>query len=173
MKNNVFEDYLPLVKSIAGKFKYSNVPFDDLVQEGLLGVIEAQKRYNPEKGTLFSTYTTYWIRKRIMEYIKKEKKNSLDSFSLNEDWNEELEEKSYNLPEDNYKSNIENPDIFDGLDEIETKILRFSFEECKPLNVISKELNISRERVRQYKQRALRKLRVNKKLTDYLYLVNK
>ena len=47
--------YLPLIKSIASRYTGRGVPFEDLVQEGILGIIEAEKRFDASKGTSFST----------------------------------------------------------------------------------------------------------------------
>ena len=42
---------------------------DDLIQNGMLGLIEASCRFDPSRGTLFLTYATKWIRKRMLEEI--------------------------------------------------------------------------------------------------------
>ena len=51
--------------------KQCKVSYDDLIQEGTFGLIEAQKRYNPEKGA-FSTYAVFWIRKYVNMAITKQ-----------------------------------------------------------------------------------------------------
>jgi RNA polymerase primary sigma factor len=43
---------------------------DDLVQEGILGLIKAVKRFDYNRGNEFSTYALYWIRQYIMRYIQ-------------------------------------------------------------------------------------------------------
>jgi len=61
-----------LVVSIARKIhnKFSEFcEFDDLVQEGRLGLYEASLRFDIDKGYNFSTYATYWIRKNIQMYV--------------------------------------------------------------------------------------------------------
>lgn len=47
----------------------------DLIQEGNVGLLHAVKKYNPYKGTKFSTYAQFWIRAYILKYI-------MDSWSL-------------------------------------------------------------------------------------------
>jgi len=47
----------------------------DLIQEGNVGLLHAVKKYNPYKGTKFSTYASFWIRAYILKYI-------MDSWSL-------------------------------------------------------------------------------------------
>jgi RNA polymerase primary sigma factor len=56
---------LPLVLSIAGRYRYADLGYDDLIQEGILGLIKAADRYNPERGTRFGTLAVWWIRQSI------------------------------------------------------------------------------------------------------------
>lgn len=50
-----------LVIQIAGRARYRGVPHEDLVSEGVIGLIRAVKKFNPEMGFRFSTYATHWI----------------------------------------------------------------------------------------------------------------
>jgi len=56
---------LPLVLSIAGRFRNGSVSYEDLVQEGVLGLIKAADRYDPARGTRFGTLAVWWIRQSI------------------------------------------------------------------------------------------------------------
>ncbi len=56
---------LPLVLSIAGRFRHSELGYDDLIQEGILGLLKAADRYNPDRGTRFGTLAVWWIRQAI------------------------------------------------------------------------------------------------------------
>lgn len=59
-----------LVRHIARRYRSHVLTEDDLLQEGLLGLIQAIRRFNPDLGFRFSTYATYWIRQRISRAIE-------------------------------------------------------------------------------------------------------
>ncbi len=63
-----------LVGFAAQKYSTSNLGFDDLMQEGILGLIKAVDRFDPERGICFSTYAMYWIKQAISRLIVKQEK---------------------------------------------------------------------------------------------------
>ena len=63
-----------LVAFVAHKYKTNCLSFDDLMQEGLVGLIKAVDRFDPERGICFSTYAIYWIRQAISRLIVKQDK---------------------------------------------------------------------------------------------------
>ena len=63
-----------LVAFVARKYKTSNLSFEDLMQEGLVGLIKAVDRFDPQRGICFSTYAIYWIRQAISRLIVKQEK---------------------------------------------------------------------------------------------------
>jgi RNA polymerase sigma factor (sigma-70 family) len=56
---------MPLVLSVAGRFRNSTLAYEDLIQEGVLGLIKAAERYDPKRGTRFGTLAVWWIRQAI------------------------------------------------------------------------------------------------------------
>lgn len=152
------EDYIGLVKSLASKYTKLGLSFDDLVQEGVLGLIEAKKRFDAKKETAFSTYASYWIKNKIIEAIRNEKKSSLYSVELNDTVLADLKE---NEPEAMVKreNKISIPEDFPKL---EKKVLDYYFNYDKTYNEISEILKISREKVRQQIKKALRRLQLTK-----------
>lgn len=60
---------LKFVVLLANKFIGMGVNIDDLIQEGNRGLIEAAKRFSPDKDSKFITYAQFWIRKYLNESI--------------------------------------------------------------------------------------------------------
>ncbi len=65
----LIESHLRLVVKIAGRFKNYGLPIIDLAQEGNLGLIQALKKFQPQKGFRFSTYAMWWIRAFIQDFV--------------------------------------------------------------------------------------------------------
>ena len=60
------ESHRGLVRHLAHRYRGHRVPVEELVAEGNLGLVEAAHRFDPARGVLFTTYATYWVRKRML-----------------------------------------------------------------------------------------------------------
>lgn len=58
-----------LVMSIAKKYVGRGVDFEDLVQEGCVGLMKAVRKFNPDLGYRFSTYASRWISQAVSKYV--------------------------------------------------------------------------------------------------------
>lgn len=61
--------HLRFVIYIAKSYSGYNLPMEDLVQEGNIGLMVAVKKFDPDNGARLSTYAVHWIRSAIQEYI--------------------------------------------------------------------------------------------------------
>ncbi len=68
-KGRLVEANMRLVINIAKHYHSALVPFEDLVQEGAIGLMTACDRYDPTRGYRFSTYATHWIKQAISRAI--------------------------------------------------------------------------------------------------------
>ncbi|WP_457640742.1 sigma-70 family RNA polymerase sigma factor [Persephonella sp.] len=232
------EGNLRFVVNVAKNFIGWGVPLTDLIAAGNLGLIEAAKRFDPDRDVKFISYAVWWIRQAIMqtifqqtgavripvkeslfiskvketyEQLKEELKreptieeiaekvgaspkkvrNALQvvrmPFSLDKPLGEEGEDLtlldilSKKGTEDVEKELIEESlhkelsTLLNVLDDRERAIIEHRFglngKEPKTLTEVGELLGISRERVRQLEQRALKKLRVlamKRHLKDFL-----
>lgn len=60
---------LRFVVSMARKYARSGYPLDELINEGNLGLLEAARRFDPERGVRFVSYAGWWIRQAILAAI--------------------------------------------------------------------------------------------------------
>ncbi|MDB6053123.1 MAG: fliA [Verrucomicrobiales bacterium] len=74
VENEVVEQYLPLVKSIVGRVAMtlpSHVDGEDLYSAGLVGLLNAIRRFNPQCGTSFETYARMRIKGSIFDELRR------------------------------------------------------------------------------------------------------
>jgi RNA polymerase sigma-32 factor len=60
---------LRLVVKIARDYRHAQVPLEDLVQEGNVGLVMAVRKFDPHRGVKLSTYAAWWIRAYILKFI--------------------------------------------------------------------------------------------------------
>ncbi len=73
-RRKLIECNLRLVVSIAKQYKSHNIPIEDLIQEGNIGLMKAVERFKWDKGFKFSTYATWWIKQAIGQHVLKRKR---------------------------------------------------------------------------------------------------
>jgi RNA polymerase primary sigma factor len=64
-KQRLIEANLRLVVQVARRYINRGLPLPDLIEEGNIGLLRAVEKFEPERGTRFATYATWWIRQAV------------------------------------------------------------------------------------------------------------
>lgn len=70
LRTALIERHLGLVEMLARRFLDRGEPLEDLVQQGVIGLIHAVDRFDPERGVPFETYAARWIVGEIKRYFR-------------------------------------------------------------------------------------------------------
>ena len=117
--------HLRLVAKIAMGYRGYGLPVSELVSEGNIGLMQAVKKFDPERGFRLATYAMWWIKASIQEYV-------LRSWSLVKIGTTTAQKK-----------------LFFNLKKLKNKLSASSIGDLKPehVNEISKRLNVKKEEV--------------------------
>lgn len=152
-------DYL--IYSVIFKYKRFN-NYDDLYQEGAIGLLKAIRKFNTDNSFHFCRYSLWWIKARISRSIKKLNLNKNVPYEQkNEAINENDPEKNVIITQDIFGLNY----AIEKLPEKHQQIIKMRYGLCSMkehnLQELSDELNMTREGIRQLEHRILSKLRNN------------
>ena len=120
----IIEQYTPLVHKIVNKYAWMSPTHsrDDLVQEGLLGVVKAIETFDLERGTRFMTWVYPQVRGAVQGVARKD--NRLPKFPLSleqSDWAKNLEDPDQFEVKDEYASNLVHDIIIAGCGSVDSK----------------------------------------------------
>lgn len=150
--------YLPSVRRAAAIYQQSPADRDDLVSEGILGLMAAVKTFSPDKGAKFSTYALVCANRRILNSLKK-----ISRIKGNEDYSDEPEPDANPSPEKivldrEYISEIFAEVSSNSFSELEQSVLNL-YLSGEPYDNIAGMLKIDRKAVDNALARVRRKLR--------------
>lgn len=162
----IIECNLRLVVAIARKFRHRLTPFDELVGEGNLVLLNAADKFDYSRGYRFSTYATLSIQRAIFRLQDKARRGRCREPNIKDDFLEELDRRAES--DQDLIRELERVDVLlnaapEILDDREQVVLRERFglgdsREGKTLRELSELLGVSKERVRQIQIRATDKL---------------
>ncbi|MBO4551236.1 MAG: sigma-70 family RNA polymerase sigma factor [Bacteroidaceae bacterium] len=152
---------LRFVVCVARQYQDQGLSLPDLINEGNVGLIKAAEKFDEKRGLKFITYAVWWIRERILHALAAEQRH-LARRLLNE-----LPSPDSLITPVNQTSeslSIEMNHALSLLGERERLIIERTFglngQSEMTLEEIGEGLELSRERVRQIREKAIRKLRV-------------
>jgi len=71
-QDDLVTSHLFYVIQVAKEYRNLGIPFEDLMSEGNLGLMEAAKRFDRTRGVKFISYATWWIRKRMWDLVARQ-----------------------------------------------------------------------------------------------------
>lgn len=66
-REQLVDNLLPLVSALARRYRTEGLEQTDLIQEGIVGLLRALERYDPERGVPFAAFATWWIRQSLQD----------------------------------------------------------------------------------------------------------
>jgi RNA polymerase primary sigma factor len=163
----IVKSNMRLVISIVKKFVNPNNVFDDLLSDGIVGLMRAVDKFDYDRGFRFSTYATQVVRRNAYRIVmQKQKERSKVTTSIQEsgiDVSDAKSESSISIQRwDELRAKL--GIMLDTLDRREKFIVRARFSlgghrSVQTLQRLADKLGVSKERVRQLEKRALDKLR--------------
>lgn len=179
-RNRLVECNLKFVANVARSYRGLGLSYSDLIQEGNTGLFKAIDRFEPERGNKFISYAVSWIKQSILEALQKKnylKGDELPSEYVSEnddkytdDFSElNLDDVYLDISDDNKRreEDIKTVTSFllDGLTTRERFIVTqyngIDVKKSKTLEEIGSYLGLTKERVRQINEKAMRKMRAN------------
>ena len=153
--NKLIEANLRFVVAIARQYQNKGLPIDDLISEGNIGLMKAARKYDGERGVRFVNYAVVFVRQQIEKALKME--------------SAELRVENMKDVRDDNSSDVADAAEFslDSLNERERKVVTAYFgigQERLTMAEIAEEMNLRRERVRQIRDKAIRRMKKNKKI---------
>lgn len=183
-RNELVTRNLGLVHHMARHFSLAGEDLDDLVGEGILGMMEAAKRYDPTQGTRFGTWASHWVMRSIL--MATYRKGLLDKPSRHRNGYGHRKPQAgevisidSRIPgmREHVGDHLSDPratEAFElastcryarwlltnsGLTDRELRVITERFWEDRTLLEVGKRMRLSRERVRQIEALAIEKMR--------------
>jgi RNA polymerase sigma factor (sigma-70 family) len=162
-RNRMVEANVALVAHIARRLRPPEcpVPHVDLVQEGVLGLMQAVERFDPDRGHRFSTYAGWWIRGAILRALQAAPAGTTSGDGIVEELPAEERDPLDGLARADLRERL--PGLLGALTAQEGRVvaLRYGLDGHRnhSLAETARELGTSQARVRRIEEQALARLR--------------
>jgi len=173
-RNQMVEANVALVAHVARRLRPpdSPIPHVDLVQEGVLGLMQAVERFDPDRGHRFSTYAMWWIRGAILGALRGAPPTS--SLTGDDGLEDDLPADEHDPLEDVTRAGLREgvPELLDALPDHGRKVvtLRYGLDGNTDHSVAetARALGTSQARVRRIEEHALARLRAHPGTRDLI-----
>ncbi len=164
IRNTLVMVFGKLALSITAQFSSGINPLDELMSEAHQAMLRAVRKFDPDRGFRFSTYLTHAVRRQLLRFLQRRQRDRQRTFTATDETA---------LPETTRWTVAYEQRVTRGIHDVEAMLLtlkprdryvirsRFGWGrefEPRTLQEIASELGVTRERVRQLEQRALKKL---------------
>ncbi len=166
-RNRMVEANVALVAHVARRLRPhdSPIPHADLVQEGVLGLMQAVERFDPDRGHRFSSYAMWWIRGSILQALRSTPSTS--SLTGDDGLEDELPAEEHDPLEGVAREGLQTqlPALLETLPDHGRRVvtLRYGLDGNADHSVAetARALGTSQARVRSIEERALARLRAH------------
>lgn len=192
-RDRIIKSNLKFVASVARGFQGMGLSYSDLIAEGNVGLMKAIDKFDYERGYKTISYSVWWIRQAIMEALNE--RNAINGDELPSDFEKQIDnddDNPYTIQKAAPSDTFEDKGIADYMKSVEMKSAITELMKCltereesvlkkyygigaekeKTLEEIGKEFGLTKERVRQIKEKALKKLRceaLKNSITEDIY----
>lgn len=177
-RDKIIKSNLKFVASVAKPYIGLGLSYADLIAEGNIGLLKAIDKFDYTKGFKTISYSVWWIKQTILEALNKRNLINGDDSELNQEIKDGDQLKEEPIKENYTERYLDNSDfseikmaeelnavstLLDCLNEREKIIIKYYYglnnEDELTLEEIGKKFKLTKERIRQIKESALKKLR--------------